>query len=61
MRCWRSFERYLLTERGLAAGTARGYVRHAARFLAGFRPAAFAEVTAADVMQAVLRESHGVS
>ena len=30
-----SFERYLLTERALAAGTARGYVRHAARFLAG--------------------------
>ena len=30
-----SFERYLLAERGLAAGTVRGYVRHAARFLAG--------------------------
>ena len=33
-----SFERYLLAERGLAAGTARGYVRHAARFLAGLSP-----------------------
>jgi integrase/recombinase XerD len=27
-----SFERYLLGERGLAAGTAAGYVRHAAGF-----------------------------
>ena len=34
------FERYLLTERGLAAGTARGYVRHAARFWPGCRLAA---------------------
>ena len=55
-----SFERYLLTERGLAAGTARGYVRHAARFLAGSRLAPL-HVTAADVMQAVLRESAAVS
>jgi len=56
-----SFERYLLTERGLAAGTARGYVRHAARFLAGLSPRGLADVTAADVMQAVLRESTAVS
>jgi len=56
-----SFERYLLAERGLAAGTARGYVRHAARFLAGFSPHAIADVTAADVTQAVLRESAAVS
>ena len=56
-----SFERYLLAERGLAAGTARGYVRHAARFLAGFSPRAIADVTAADVTQAVLRESAAVS
>jgi integrase/recombinase XerD len=56
-----SFERYLLAERGLAAGTARGYVRHAARFLAGFSPRTIADVTAADVTQAVLRESAAVS
>jgi integrase/recombinase XerD len=30
-----SFERFLLAERGLAAGTASGYVRHARRFLDG--------------------------
>jgi site-specific recombinase XerD len=56
-----SFERYLLTERGLAAGTAGGYVRHAARFLAGLSPRGLAEVTAADVARAVLRESGAVS
>lgn len=55
------FERYLLAERGLAAGTARGYLRHAARFLAGFSPRRLADVTAADVTQAVLRESAAVS
>ena len=32
-----SFERYLLAERGLAAGTVSGYVRHARRFLDGLR------------------------
>lgn len=56
-----SFEVYLLTERGLAAGTARGYVRHAARFLAGLSPRGLADVTAADVTQALLRESAAVS
>ena len=56
-----SFERYLLAERGLAAGTARGYLRHAARFLAGFSPRRLADVTAADVTQAVQRESTAVS
>jgi integrase/recombinase XerD len=56
-----SFERYLLSERGVAAGTARGYVRHAARFLAAFSPCGLADVTAADVTQAVLRESAAVS
>ena len=30
-----SFERYLLVERGLAAGTVAGYLAHAGRFLAG--------------------------
>src|SRR6202171_1747017 len=56
-----SFERYLLTERGLAAGTARGYVRHAARFLAGLSPRGLADVTAADVAGAGRGESTAVS
>jgi site-specific recombinase XerD len=56
-----SFERYLLTERGLAAGTAHGYVRHASRFLTALSPRGLADVTAADVTQAVLRESGAVS
>ena len=56
-----SFERYLLTERSLAAGTAGGYVRHAARFLVGLSPSGLADVTAADVTRAVLRESGAVS
>ena len=33
------FGRYLAAERGLAAGTVRGYVGHARRFLEGLRPA----------------------
>ncbi|MCX2934279.1 tyrosine-type recombinase/integrase [Mycobacterium sp. CVI_P3] len=56
-----SFERYLFAERGLAVGTARGYVCHAARFLAGLSPSDLADVTAADVTRAVLRESGAVS
>ena len=56
-----SFEHYLLTERGLAAGTAVGYVRHAARFLTGLSPRGVADMTAADVTAAVLRESAAVS
>ena len=57
-----SFERYLLTERGLAAGTVRGYVSHARRFMGGFSPIGeLAGVTAADVTEAVLRESAAVS
>lgn len=56
------FERYLLAERALAAGTARGYVGHARRFLEGRSPAAgLAGVTAAEVTEAVLRESAAVS
>ncbi len=53
-----SFERYLLAERGLAAGTASGYVWNVRRFLDGL-PAGrdLAEVTAAEVTGAVLRES----
>ena len=57
-----SFERYLLVERGLTAGTVRGYVEHARRFLAGLDPAGgLGSVTAADVTSAVLRESAAVS
>jgi integrase/recombinase XerD len=50
-----SFERYLLVERGLAAGTVGGYVAHARRFLEGL-PAGgeLGGVTAADVTGAVL-------
>jgi integrase/recombinase XerD len=55
------FERYLLGERALAAGTACGYVGHARRFLGGLSPAGLAGVTAAEVTQAVLRESAAVS
>jgi integrase/recombinase XerD len=53
-----SFERYLLAERGLAAGTVYGYVGHVRRFLDGL-PAGreLAEVTGAEVTGAVLRES----
>jgi site-specific recombinase XerD len=57
-----AFERFLLSERGLAAGTVRGYVRHAHRFLLELSPAGgLAEVTAAQVTGAVLRESAAVS
>jgi site-specific recombinase XerD len=56
------FGRYLAAERGLAAGTVRGYVCHARRFLDGL-PAAtgLAGVCAKDVTEAVLRESAAVS
>ena len=57
-----SFERYLLTERGLAAGTVRGYVRHARRFVDGLSPSGrLARCAAGDVTGAVLRESTAVS
>jgi integrase/recombinase XerD len=56
-----SFRRYLLAERGLAAGTTHGYVHHARRFLAGLSPSGLADVMAADVTKAVLRESAAVS
>jgi len=50
-----SFERYLLTERGLAAGTASGYAAHARRFLDGLAPGrALAGLTAGEVTGAVL-------
>ena len=57
-----SFERYLLTERGLAAGTVRGYVRHARWFVDRLSPSGdLARVTAREVTTAVLRESAAVS
>ncbi|HVA20318.1 MAG TPA: site-specific integrase [Solirubrobacteraceae bacterium] len=57
-----AFERFLLSERGLAAGTVRGYVGHARRFLVGLPAASgLAGWTAAQVTKAVLRESATVS
>ena len=53
-----AFEKHLLIERGLAVGTARGYVRHADRFVSGLRSGAGLDgLTARDVTAAVLRES----
>lgn len=57
-----AFERYLLYERGLAAGTVRGYVSHARRFIVGLpSTGGLAGVTAREVTGAVLRESVAVS
>lgn len=57
-----SFERYLVSERGLAAGTVVGYVMHARWFLEGLGREAVAGLSAADVTGAVLRKaSSGVS
>jgi integrase/recombinase XerD len=52
-----SFERYLLTERGLAAGTVVGYLAHAGRFLAGLSSGGLSAISAAEVSQAVLTVS----
>jgi integrase/recombinase XerD len=56
-----AFHRYLLSERALAVGTARGYVSHARRFLGQVSPADLASVTAREVIESVLRESAAVS
>ena len=56
-----SFERYLLVERGLAAGTVAGYLAHAGRFLAGLPAGGLPEISAAEVSQAVLRVSASVA
>jgi site-specific recombinase XerD len=56
-----SFERFLLSERGLSAGTVRGYVDRAKRFVAGLAPGGLAQVTPAEVTAAVLGESAAVS
>jgi integrase/recombinase XerD len=56
------FERHLLAERGLAAGTVGGYVGHARSFLDGLAPdQGLAALTAAEVTRAVLRTSGMVS
>jgi integrase/recombinase XerD len=55
------FDRYLVAERGLAAGTVRGYVGHAERFLDDLAPVELADVRAGEVTAAVLRESAAVS
>ena len=56
------FERYLLAERGLAAGTVVLYLRSARRFVDGLpSDRGFAGVCAGDVTAAVLRESEVVS
>lgn len=57
-----SFERYLLSERGLAAGTVRGYVRHARSFLDARDAEDVSGLCAAEVTEAVLRTAgRGVS
>jgi len=56
------FERYLLTERGLAAGTVVLYLASARRFLDGVScDRGLAGLAASDVTAAVRRESAGVS
>jgi site-specific recombinase XerC len=55
------FQRYLLSERGLSAGTVRGYVDRARRFVAGLALGGLGRVRPVDVTTAVLRESAAVS
>jgi integrase/recombinase XerD len=56
------FERYLLTERGLAIGTVVLYQASARGFLDGLPPdRGLVEVSASDVTAAVLRAAEGVS
>lgn len=57
-----SFSRYLVSERGLAAGTIVGYVMHARWFLEGLGREGVTGLSAAEVTDAVLRKaSSGVS
>jgi site-specific recombinase XerD len=57
-----SFEHFLRAERGLTAGTVRGYVFHVRWFLDGLgSDQALAGLTAAEVTTAVLRRSASVS
>jgi integrase/recombinase XerD len=56
------FERYLVAERGLAAGTVVLYLASARRFVEGLSSVpGLAGLAAGDVTAAVLRESEGVS
>lgn len=52
-----SFARYLLQERGLAAGTVCGYVAHARRFLTGLAPLGLGALTAREVTAGVLAQA----
>jgi integrase/recombinase XerD len=52
-----SFERYLLTERGLAAGTASGYVTHARWFLDELPSGGLTGLSAGEVTAAVLAKA----
>lgn len=56
-----SFGSYLLSERGLTAGTVRGYVAHATRFVTGLAPGELGQVTPAEITTAVLDRSATVS
>jgi len=56
-----SFERYLLSERGLTAGTVAGYVAHGSSFVADLDPGGLGHVKAADVTAAVLGRSKKLS
>ena len=57
-----SFERYLVFERGLAAGTIVGYVTHARWLVEGLGSGGVAGLSAAEVTAAVLRKADsGVS
>jgi site-specific recombinase XerD len=57
-----SFERYLVSERGLAPGTIVGYVTHARWFLEGLGRDGVAALSAGEVTGAVLRKAaSGVS
>ena len=57
-----SFERYLVSERGLAAGTIVGYLAHARWFVDGLAPDGLAGLSAGEVTGAVLRmAASGVS
>ena len=57
-----SFERYLISERGLAPGTIVGYVRHARWFLDGLGRDGVGGLSAGEVTGAVLRKAgSGVS
>ena len=57
-----SFERYLVSERGLAAGTIVGYLAHARWFVEGLGRDGVAGLSAAEVTGAVLRKAaSGVS